>query len=194
MGMFRACAIAVSAFVLSLAGEVVQAQPLANDNEIQVTGGYFRPIGTGDGTFNAQISYGYFPGTAAWEVGIRQAITVNQIDEAPDTWVATTTPFVDYHFLGDKLFGLDWRQDLVPFIGGFIGAVWNDDDFTGTVGPSAGMKFFFNSQTFLSARYNYEWFFDELDQFNDTLDANHVLTISLGYLWGGQRNNTIGQS
>lgn len=156
-----------------------QAVPRAESNEVQITGGYFRSIGTGGGNFNTDMGYGYFL-TKDWEVGVRQGINYNLVENASDDWIATTSPFLEYHFMNEG----QTTPTLLPFLGGFVGAVWNEDDFTGTVGPSGGVKYFFHDQTFLTARYRYEWFFDEINEVNDTIDSNHVVTFGLGYVWG----------
>ena len=156
------------------------AQPYEGSQEVQGGGSFFHAIGSGAGTFNADVAYGYFP-TPLVEVGLRQGYNLSQNDGPGDVWNATTTPFIDFHFTD-----LWDRNYLVPFAGGFVGLVWNDQDLTGTVGPEAGLKAYLSTDSFISARYRYEWFFDELESVQTTQDANHVVGIALGYTWGGR--------
>ena len=154
------------------------AQPAANDKEIEVAGGLFHAEGSDTGALNVDLALGYFL-TPGWEIGFRQALNYNFIEDATDAWVATSTPFVNYNFQ----FG-----NVVPFVGGFIGLAWNDRDATGTLGPQGGVKFFFNPQTYLGLRYRYEWFFNSFERVGRNADTgNHVFNIGLGYLWGGTR-------
>lgn len=155
----------------------VYAAPVEGTHEIQVAAGYNRQIGSGSGTFNADVGYGYYL-DKAWEVGVRQQFSYTLVKEDSDIWLATTAPFIDYHF---NAWGRD--QNVVPFIGAILGAVWNEDDFTGTVGPEAGLKVYLSNDTFISARYNYQWFFDEIDEVNKTLDSAHIVAVGLGFNW-----------
>jgi hypothetical protein len=166
-------------FPLISAGNQVSAQPVSNDQEIKVTGNLFRPLGQRGGVFGGGVSYGWYMNNPAWQVGIRQGLNIDWDRDSSDHWVATTVPFVDYHFL-------NWGR-YVPFVGGFLGAVWNDRDIEGTIGPEAGLKAYMDPNTFVSAQYRYEWFFDKLDSgsIRDTSSANHVGTIGIGYTWGG---------
>ena len=152
-------------------------RPRTNDNELEFSGGFFHARGSDTGALNLDLSYGYFlsPG---WEAGLRQALNINFIDDARDVWTATTAPFLKYNF--------PLSDNVVPFAGGFLGLVWNDRDVTGTLGPNVGSKFFFNDQTYLTAAYRYEWFFDSIKTAaNSRSQANHVLNFGIGFVWGG---------
>jgi hypothetical protein len=156
------------------------ARPVANDNGIEISGGFFHARGSDTGALNLDLSYGKYL-TPGWEAGLRQAFNVNFIDDARDVWTATTTPFLRYNF--------PLTENIVPFAGGFLGLVWNDRDATGTLGPNVGAKFFFNDQTYFTTAYRYEWFFDSIKTAsNSRTDANHVLNFGIGFVWGGARN------
>ena len=62
----------------------------------------------------------------------------NFIDDGNDVWIATTASFVNYHFRITDI--------IVPYLGAFIGAAWNDRDVTGNLGPQAGHQFFVHEQ------------------------------------------------
>ena len=173
--------------VLGLAFIVLWTQPsyggsVAGDHEIQAAGGAFHAQGSKSGAFTDDISYGYYL-TPGWEIGLRQAVNYNFIDDGPDSWLATTTPFLHYNFRLTDI--------VVPYLGISAGAVWNDRDATGTFGPNAGLKLFVADQTFLNLGYRYEWFFDNFEQAKDNrTHGNHVANIGLGFVWGGSGRPT----
>jgi len=172
---YRVAACVVVFMVLGL--NPVYAGPLAGDNEIQVSAGFFHAQGTDSGNFNGEISYGYYlsPG---WELGLRQAFNYNFIHHGSDAWQATTTPFLHYNFRVTDI--------LVPYLGISGGVVWNDRDITGTMGPAAGLKLFVSNQTFINLGYRYEWFFNSFEAARDNrTHGNHVANIGLGFVWGG---------
>jgi hypothetical protein len=174
--------------LLSLAGLIVVgamvmpapavAAPVGGDSEVQISGGAFHAQGSDTGAFNANLSYGYFF-NPVWELGIRQGINYTFRDKASDFWTATTTPFMHFHLpLGI----------FVPYLGGGIGAAYNDRDITGVIGPDAGVKIFFNPQTFLNLGYRYEYFFSKFkDVDNNSNHGNHIGAIGIGFVWGGTR-------
>jgi hypothetical protein len=169
-------AAVVGLFVTLSLGRVY-ALPLAGDSEIQISGGASHSQGSDSGNFNADINYGYYlsPG---WELGFRQAISYNFVDDGPDAWNATTTPFLHYNFRITNI--------LVPYLGISGGVVWNDRDVTGTFGPNAGLKLFVADQTFVNIGYRYEWFFKNFEAARDNrTHGNHVANIGLGFVWGG---------
>ncbi|HWO42586.1 MAG TPA: outer membrane beta-barrel protein [Candidatus Eisenbacteria bacterium] len=155
----------------------VQAGPVAGDHEVEASAGFFHAQGSDIGSLNAEVHYGYYlsPG---WQLGLRQALNYNFVEDATDQWAASTTPFLAYNF---RL-----TDTVLPHLGAFIGAVWNDRDITGTLGPQVGIKFFFSPQTYIGLRYRYEWFFNKLERVEDNADnGNHVFNIGLGFVWGG---------
>jgi len=172
----------ISVFVFPLAYiSEANAQPTSGDQEVQAAASVFRPLGQRGGNFNADLSYGFYLDNPAWQVGIRQGYNHIYSRDRSDVWTGTTVPFLNYHFMGMDRF--------VPFLGGFVGAVYNDRDITGTVGPQLGVKAFMGTNTFVNIQYRYEWFFDNLRtrDIRDTSGANHIGNVGLGYVWGGSR-------
>ncbi|MFZ5907064.1 MAG: hypothetical protein ACOYVJ_06595 [Nitrospirota bacterium] len=159
-------------------GPVYGAQT-AGDNAIQLSGGFFHAQDTDIGTVTLDVLYGYHL-TGNWEIGARQILTYDFIDDADDTWLASTSPFVQYNFRG-----ISQNDSIQPFLGAFIGVVYNDDDVTGTMGPNVGFKAFLNEKTYLATSYRYEWFFDDIEwgDATETSHGNHVVTMGLGFLW-----------
>jgi len=164
----------------ALAAKPALAGPASNDNELLLAAGFFHGQGSDLSNLNVDLSFGRFLNNPAWQIGLLQTLNWTIIDDAEDPWAATTAPFVRYHFLGSG------ESRVVPFLGAFLGAVWNDDDITGALGPEAGLKFFVTDQTFIQTRYRYEWFFDDFEQVGDESDdGNHVISVGIGYVWGG---------
>ncbi|HMO16555.1 MAG TPA: hypothetical protein PKA63_02005 [Oligoflexia bacterium] len=157
---------------------VVQAQPVEGNSELQLNADFFAPQGSSDKSFSLSGSYGVFVSDDL-EVGIRQSYSGIFPRLASSQWLAVTSPFFDYHIRG-----LSDGDTILPYIGGFLGLVWNDRDTTGTVGPNAGVKFFVAKNTFLNMNYRYEWFFDKFKRATDNRsDGNHVGQLGIGFLW-----------
>jgi outer membrane protein W len=166
--------------LLAVSGITVQAAQSKGDSVLQLGGGFIHSQGADVGTLNLDIGYGYFV-SHNWEVGLMQTLGYSFIDGADNQWIASTIPYVNYHFRG-----LTQNDTFQPFIGAFIGASYNEDDVTGTLGPQIGFRSFVNDSTFISVKYRYEWFFDELtfDDIDDTKsDGNHVITLGLGFVF-----------
>jgi hypothetical protein len=171
--LFVSCAL-----ISFLAGAInVSAAPRQGASELQVSGGLFHADGSDVGDLNLDLSYGVYlsPG---WQIGFRQALNYQFVEDASDAWLATTAPFVNYHFRVTDI--------IVPYLGAFVGAAWNDRDVTGIVGPQGGIKFFVHEQAFLNLGYRYEWFWDKFRRIEDNSDdGNHVFNIGIGFMWGG---------
>jgi len=172
----RLVAIAVVIGSLLVGGSAIAA-PTQAASELQLSAGFFHAQGSETGNLNADVSYGYYL-TPGWQLGFRQALNYNFIDDHRDFWIATTTPFLNYNFRLTDI--------IVPYLGGFIGLAWNDRDATGTIGPQAGVKFFVHDRTFLNLGYRYEFFFNRFEAIEDNASrGNHVFNIGIGLTWGG---------
>ena len=164
---------------LLLASGVAEAAARGGSSEAQVSGGFFHSEGSDEGSLSADLSYGFFF-TPGWQVGFRQALNYNFIDDRRDFWVATTSPFINWHFPVTDI--------IVPYIGTFLGVVWNDRDATGTLGPQAGVKFYVHEGAFLNLGYRYEFFFSRVETIDDnSTRGNHVFNIGIGFNWGGTK-------
>jgi hypothetical protein len=169
----------VGLLALLLTATPAQSAPVSGDNEVEASGGFFSPQKSDNGTLNFDVQFGRYL-TPGWEVGIRQALNYNFIDDARDAWVLTTTPFLLYNF--------HFNDRFIPFLGINAGFAYNDSDFTGTLGPNAGVKIFLSDQTYLALRYRYEWYFNSLKRVDNKFDdGNHIGTIGIGFVWGGTR-------
>jgi opacity protein-like surface antigen len=177
---FSAAFFALIALVLI--STPAQSAPVGGDNEVEAAAGFFHAQGSDSGSFNVDLQFGRYL-TPGWELGIRQALNYNFIDDGRDSWVATTTPFLVYNF--------HFNDYVIPFLGAGLGAAYNDSDITGTLAPQAGVKIFLSDQTYLGLRYRYEWFFNSFKRADNNADqGNHVATIGIGFVWGGARKST----
>lgn len=169
-------------FCMLLMGFVTasSANQSAGDNTLQLSGSFTHSQGADSGVLNLDVAYGRLF-TDSLELGILQYLGYSFIDNADDTWVASTIPYINYHFSG-----LSDSDYFLPFVGAFIGASYNDEDTTGTIGPQLGFKSFVNDTTFILTKYRYEWFFDELtvnDIEDSQSDGNHVATLGVGFIF-----------
>jgi hypothetical protein len=185
MRTIRGCAVLpifLALIALVLIAKPSHSAPVDGDNEVEAAAGFFHAQGSDTGAFNADLQFGRYL-TPGWEIGIRQALNYSFVDGGRDRWVATTTPFLVYNF--------HFNNIVIPFLGVAIGAAYNDNDITGTLGPNAGVKIFLSDQTYLGLRYRYEWFFKSLNRIDNNADhGNHVATIGIGFVWGGARKTT----
>jgi len=174
-GLFAAVLVAG----LLLAAGSANAAAGAGASELLAAGGFTHRQGSDVGNLNADLSYGYYlsPG---WQLGLRQAINYDFVDDGRDFWLATTAPFINYNFRLTEI--------IVPYLGAFIGAAYNDRDGTGIVGPQGGFKFFVHNNAFLHLGYRYEVLWDRVDDINNNSShGNHVGNIGVGFTWGGSK-------
>jgi hypothetical protein len=151
----------------------------AGASELLAAGGFNHTQGSDDGSLNADLSYGFYL-TPGWQLGLRQAINYTFVDDGRDSWLATTAPFINYNFRLTDI--------IVPYLGAFVGAAYNDRDGTGIVGPQGGFKFFIHNNAFLHLGYRYEVFWNSVDDVNDNSShGNHVGNIGVGFTWGGSK-------
>ena len=73
------------------------AAPTDGASELQLSAGFFHAQGSDSGNLNLDLGYGYYL-TPGWQIGIRQGLNYNFIDDSRDFWLASTTPFFNYHF------------------------------------------------------------------------------------------------
>ena len=179
--------VGLSMLLLPVWPTVSVAEIKPYDNEIQAAASFFHAQGSDVGTLAGDVSYGKFLADPAWQLGMRQGLSYSFIDNTRDQWVASTLPFVRYHFL--DAFGP--RSTVVPYLGASAGVVWNERDHSGALSPAVGTKFFLSEHVFLNVSYQYEWFFNSLSFRGATRnsdDGNHVALLGIGFVWGGQRS------
>ncbi len=173
-------AVGIALFFMTAPLGTAWAVQKAGDSDLKLAGSFFHARGADTGILALDVGYGYYV-SENLEFGIVQTLGYSFIDDADDEWAASTIPFVNYYFRG-----LSTNDTFQPFIGAFIGASYNEDDTTGTIGPLLGFKSFINDSTYVGVTYRYEWFFDELtvsDINNTRSDGNHVTTLGVGFIF-----------
>ena len=162
-----------------IAGMVTSAQAFQSkgDSALMLGGSFFKAQGADGGNLNLDVGYGYFL-SENWEIGILQNVGYTIIKDDDDIWWASTIPYFNYNFRVKEAFQ--------PFLGAFIGASYNKDDATGTIGPQLGFRSFVTDSTYVVVKYRYEWFFDELDYDeieDNSSSGNHVVTLGVGFVF-----------
>jgi hypothetical protein len=177
MRITRGLSAVVFLLALLLSAGPARALPGDGASQLQAAGGFFHSQGDDEGNLNLDLSYAYYL-TPGWELGLRQALNYDFRDDRRDLWNATTAPFLNYNFRLTNI--------IVPYLGAFIGAAWNDRDATGIVGPQGGIKFFVHNNVFLNLGYRYEVFFKRANFIDENSShGNHVGNIGIGFTWGG---------
>jgi len=126
-----------------------------------------------NGQFSLATSLGAFL-TDGFELGARHSMNFFDSDDAPSTFTATTRGFADYHFDFDE---------FQPFVGANAGIRWGGSnvDETGTFAPEAGIKYFATENVFILGLAEYQWFFKDVDDADDSADdGQFVYTVGLG--------------
>lgn len=125
------------------------------------------------GGINASL--GYFA-TDQLELGVRQSVNYTDVGTAPDAGgqlSGSTRVFGDFHFdMGQ------WQ----PYVGANIGYVYGDGTAdTWAAAPELGVKYFLNSTTFVFAAAEYQFFFDEADNVDDSFsEGQFIYSLGLG--------------
>jgi hypothetical protein len=166
-------------FIATIVVEPLAAQGFKDgDRMLQGSLGFFHQQGSDQGTLSIDVTYSKFV-TSVWELGVSQGVGVAFLDGADDIWSGSTIGIANYHFRPGN--------NVSPFVGAFVGASYNENDSTGTIGPNLGVKALVGENAFVLLRYRYEWFFDSLKLSNIDMvgdnrsDGNHVVTVGLGY-------------
>jgi len=145
--------------------------PAAGDWEFTLGGGGATSQDIDNTDANVDVSVGYFL-TDEWMVAIRQSLSFN--DQGESNLNGSTRAALDYHFdLGR------WQ----PFVGVNAGGVYGDNvEDTFAAGLEAGVKFYVKEETFLFFRGEYQWFFDDGDEADDTFDdGSFIYTFGIGF-------------
>jgi hypothetical protein len=171
--IFFALAIA-AAFVTSPAFAQEGVGPDAGDYELQLGAGGSNDNDFSGSTFNADATLGYYL-DRNWELTLRQGINYNDVGVAGSNLDGSTRVGVAYNF--------DMGGSVRPFLGGDIGYRYGDTtDDTWVAAASGGLKWYVKPETFIFARADYEWLFDETNQATNNFDDGIFLyTAGVGF-------------
>jgi hypothetical protein len=128
----------------------------------------------GAGGFSLGGSFGYFL-TEGFEIGVRQDMTYFDADDVGASFAGTTRAFLDYNIDFDR---------FRPYLGVNLGGRYGNShvDETGTFAPEWGLKFYALEKTFVVASMEYQWFFEEVDDFDNHADnGQFVYGLGLGF-------------
>ncbi len=125
------------------------------------------------GSFGASGTLGYFV-TDSWELALRQQVSFADSDTAGSRWNGSSRGAIDYHF--------DFER-VQPFVGANFGYRYGDDtEESFLAGLEAGLKYYVKPKTFIFARGEYGWIFDDADEAEDTFDDGRFLyALGIGF-------------
>ena len=144
--------------------------PRADDWEFTLGGSGANDNDFDTGSFATSASLGRFL-TDRSVLGVRQSL--NYADFGNSTWNGATRVFYDYHFSSGA---------LRPLVGANLGWVYGDSvDETIAAAPEAGIQWYATDTAFLFALIEYQFFFEDAEDADDTFDdGSFVYTIGIG--------------
>ena len=160
---------------LLLAPTLAKAEFEAGDFELTLGGNAANGPDFDGFTAGANGSFGYFL-TDNLEVALRQSINYTDIGVQGGALSGSTRVALDLHF--------DMGA-FQPFVGANIGYGYGDlvaDTFEAA--PEGGIKYFLNTTTFVYGMVEYQFFFDDADDVDDSFDNGQFLyTLGIGVKW-----------
>lgn len=166
--------------ILPLAANAQQSSsgvgPDAGDREFSISGTGSSDDNFENGSFGLSFDLGWYL-TESWIAGIRQSgnyASVEGENLSNDFWNGSTRGYLDYQFDVDR---------LRPFLGASLGGVYGDGiPDSAFAGLELGMKFYVRNKTYILGRAEYQWFFEDSNDADDTFeDGAFVYTLGLGY-------------
>ena len=172
----RLLAAAAALAVAGLAAAPARAQFQQGDTELRVSGFAQNDVNFSGIIINVGGQLGYFV-SDQFEAGVRQDL--NFSDLGGNNLSGSSSVFVNYHF-GDR------GAQFQPFIGANIGYIYGDAvNDTFVAGPEIGIKYFLNDAWFLYGSVEYEFFFDNASNANDSFnDGTFNYRLGIGVLLG----------
>jgi hypothetical protein len=160
----------------ALAADGGSVGPDAGDREFILGGSGSSNNDLENTTLNLGGELGWY-WTDHFELGIRQSVNYADIESEgieDDYWNGATRGFFNYHF-GNGF--------VRPFIGASLGGIYGDGiDNRGFAGPELGAKVYVLSKTFLYARGEYQFFFEDADNADERFDEGAwAYGLGVGY-------------
>ncbi|MFT5721681.1 MAG: hypothetical protein ACI9W6_001997 [Motiliproteus sp.] len=150
--------------------------PVMGDREFALSGTGSSDRDLDANNFGAVAEVGwYLQDNTVW--GVRQSINYADIqgeDIQNDFWNGSTRAYYDYQFGAGQ---------AKPFVGGSLGFIYGDgvedDAFAGLEG---GIKYYVLPKTYVLGRVEYQWFFDQGSDADNTFDEGAwAYTLGLGF-------------
>jgi len=171
--------ISIAILAASMSGMAVAqgtVGPVNGDREFSLSG-----AGSSDKDFdNSSVGISadlgwYTSDKAVW--GVRQSLNFADIEGnnvSNDFWNGSTRGYYDYHFLNSS-----WR----PFVGASLGAVYGDGvKDSAFAGAEFGVKYYVLEKTFILARAEYQFFFNDSDSASDNWqNGAFAYVIGMGF-------------
>lgn len=152
--------------------------PSQGDREFSLSGTGSSDKDFDNGSIGVSADLGWYT-TPNLVWGIRQSVNYADIEgenASDDFWNGSTRGYVDYHFLDGK---------ARPFVGASLGAIYGDGvDDTGFAGLEVGLKYYVLENTYILARAEYQFFFDDGDEAEDNFDDGaFAYVLGIGFLF-----------
>ena len=152
---------------------VGQYGPTEGNWEFTIGGGGTSDNNFDTGDFRTDFELGYYL-SEKWSVALRQGLSYVDNNNGTDL-SGSTRGAIDYNFDFGR-----WR----PFLGVNLGYVYGDnvaDTFAG--GPEAGVRWYAKEKTFIYARAEYQFLFEDLNDAddNDIEDGQFLYTLGVGF-------------
>ena len=152
--------------------------PEAGDREFTLSGTGSSDKDFDNSSFGISADLGWYR-TDQFVWGIRQSLNFTDIqgeDISDDFWNGSTRGYVDYHF---------GQGAARPFVGASLGGIYGDGVIdTGVAGLEAGLKYYVLEKTFILARAEYQFFFENSDDAEDNFDDgawNYVFGVGFNF-------------
>lgn len=159
--------------IIVLSGAVEAASVREGTQEFSISG-----AGSSDKEFDSNIlaldaTYGRYLSPESL-IGIRQSVSVADVEGEDTRWNGTTRGFYDYLFT----FG-----DFRPYVGAALGYIYGEsveESFVG--GPELGFKYYVLPETFITAQMEYQFLFDDADEADNQFDDGaFVYSVGMGF-------------
>lgn len=173
---------ALAVFVVAALPAMATAQqssqgfgPVSGEREFSIAGTGSSERNFDNGSFGVTGDIGWYL-RESLVLGVRQSVNYVSIEGADlddDFWNGATRGYLDYQFGGSR---------ARPFLGGSLGMIYGDGvNDSGFAGLELGIKYYVLPKTYILARMEYQWFFDDGD-IDDTFDNGAwAHTVGLGY-------------
>jgi hypothetical protein len=163
----------VAALALLIAPLVARADFKQGDYEVTLSGQGANGPDFDGLQFGVNGALGYFL-TDEFEVALRQSVGYSDVGGGGSALNGSTRVAVDYNFnLGQ------W----VPYIGANLGYAYGDAvNDTWFAAPEGGIKYFVNNTTFIFLSVEYQFFFDQGDDVDDSFsDGQFLYGLGIGF-------------
>lgn len=138
--------------------------PQEGDQEFTLSGTGSSNKDFDNSSFGVSVDYGWYL-SGRTLAGVRQSVNFADVEGegiSDDFWNGSTRGFTDYHF---------GQGAARPFVGASLGVIYGDGvKDTGIAGLETGLKYYMLPTTFIQARAEYQFLFEDSDSAEDNFD------------------------